>query len=48
MQTLRAFYSEHVVAKATKGGVRAAPTYRETETTIPVPTTFLLDVAEAF
>src|SRR6267378_168294 len=48
LQTLRSFYSEHVVAKATKSGVVAAPTYRADTTTIPVPTTFILDVAEAF
>jgi diguanylate cyclase (GGDEF)-like protein len=48
LQTLRSFYSEHVVAKATKSGAVAAPTYKSDATTIPVPTTFILDVAEAF
>lgn len=48
MQVMRAFYSEEVVAKATAGGAHASPDYRGDDTTIPVPTTFLLDVAEAF
>src|SRR6202171_5648587 len=28
LQTLRGFYSDHVVAKATKAGVSASPTYK--------------------
>jgi HAMP domain-containing protein len=48
LQTLRSFYSDQVVAKATKAGVVASPAYRADSTTIPVPTTFILDVAEKF
>src|SRR3981189_3510606 len=48
LQTLRSFYSEHVVMKATQAGVSASPTYKADSKTIPVPTTFILDVAEAF
>jgi diguanylate cyclase (GGDEF)-like protein len=48
LQTLRSFYSEHVVMKATQAGVSASPTYRSDSKSIPVPTTFILDVAEAF
>ena len=48
LQTLRSFYSEHVVAKATQSGTIASPTYKTDKTSIPVPTTFILDVADAF
>jgi diguanylate cyclase (GGDEF)-like protein len=48
LQTLRSFYSEHVVAIATKSGTTASPTYKTDGTSIPVPTTFIQDVAEAF
>ncbi|HEX4800817.1 MAG TPA: EAL domain-containing protein, partial [Sphingomicrobium sp.] len=46
LQTLRAFYSDHVVARATKSGTVASPAYKAGTTAIPVPTTFILDVAE--
>ncbi len=48
MRALRAFYSANVVAKAVKAGGRASATYKTSTTDIPVPTTFILDVAEAF
>jgi diguanylate cyclase (GGDEF)-like protein len=48
LQTLRAFYSEHAVARATKAGAPASPDYKTDGKSIPVPTTFILDVAEAF
>jgi diguanylate cyclase (GGDEF)-like protein len=48
LQTLRAFYSDHVVATATKSGTSAAAVYKTDGKSIPVPTTFILDVAEAF
>jgi diguanylate cyclase (GGDEF)-like protein len=48
LQTLRAFYSEHVVATATRSGTSASPAYKTDGKSIPVPTTFILDVAEAF
>ena len=48
LQTLRAFYSEHAVAPATKAGAPASPNYKTDGKSIPVPTTFILDVAEAF
>jgi diguanylate cyclase (GGDEF)-like protein len=48
MRTLRAFYSEHVVAAAVRSGVRASATYKTEPSSIPVPTTFVLDAAEAF
>jgi diguanylate cyclase (GGDEF)-like protein len=48
LQTLRAFYSEHVVATATRSGTSASPVYKTDGKSIPVPTTFILDVAEAF
>jgi diguanylate cyclase (GGDEF)-like protein len=48
LQTLRAFYSEHVVVPATKSGTVASPTYKTEPNSIPVPTTFIQDVAEAF
>jgi len=48
LQTLRSFYSEHVVAKATTGGAKASPKYKTDAQAIPVPTTFILDVAQAF
>jgi diguanylate cyclase (GGDEF)-like protein len=47
MKILRAFYSEHVIPRATAAGTAASPFYK-TEPAIPVPTTFILDVAEAF
>jgi len=48
LQTLRAFYSDHVVVPATKSGAVASPGYKADKTSIPPPTTFILDVAEAF
>jgi diguanylate cyclase (GGDEF)-like protein len=48
LQTLRAFYSDHVVATASRSGTSASPTYKSDGKSIPVPTTFILDVAEAF
>jgi diguanylate cyclase (GGDEF)-like protein len=45
---LRSFYSDHVVTKATKAGATASPDYATDGKSIPVPTTFLLDVAQAF
>jgi diguanylate cyclase (GGDEF)-like protein len=48
MRTLRSFYSEHVVAAAVRSGVRASATYKTEPSSIPVPTTFVLDAAEAF
>ncbi len=48
MRALRAFYSANVVARAVKGGGKASATYKMSSTEIPVPTTFILDVAEAF
>ncbi len=48
MQTMRAFYSESVVSRATSAGTRASPNYKSDPLAIPVPTTFLLDVAKAF
>ena len=48
MKTLRSFYSQHVVSKATGAGAKASPSYKDEAGTIPVPTTFILDVAEAF
>jgi diguanylate cyclase (GGDEF)-like protein len=48
LQTLRSFYSDHVVARATKAGTVASPAYRTDSKSIPVPTTFILDVAEAY
>ena len=48
MRTLRSFYSANVVAKAVKAGGKASATYKASSTEIPVPTTFILDVAEAF
>jgi diguanylate cyclase (GGDEF)-like protein len=45
---LRSFYSDHVVTKATKAGATASPDYANDGKSIPVPTTFLLDVAQAF
>jgi diguanylate cyclase (GGDEF)-like protein len=48
LQTLRAFYSDHVVATATRSGTSASPAYATDGKSIPVPTTFILDVAEAF
>jgi diguanylate cyclase (GGDEF)-like protein len=48
MRTLRSFYSDHVVAAAVRSGTRASATYKTEPSSIPVPTTFVLDVAEAF
>ncbi len=48
MRALRAFYSDHVVKAAVKAGTVASPFYREDPAAIPVPTTFILDVAQAF
>ncbi len=48
LQTLRAFYSDHVVATATRSGTSASALYKTDGKSIPVPTTFVLDVAEAF
>jgi diguanylate cyclase (GGDEF)-like protein len=48
LQTLRAFYSDHVVVPATKSGAVASPGYKADKTSIPPPTTFILDVAEEF
>src|ERR1700757_1952366 len=48
LQTLRAFYSEHAVARATKAGASAAPAYKTDGKSIAVPTSVILDVAEAF
>src|SRR5690242_10803176 len=48
LQPLRGFYSEHVVARATKSGTSASSAYKSDGKSIPVPTTFILDVAEAF
>jgi diguanylate cyclase (GGDEF)-like protein len=48
MRTLRSFYSEHVVAAAVAAGTRASATYKSEPSSIPVPTTFVLDVAQAF
>src|SRR5690349_3339787 len=48
LQTLRAFYSDHVIATATRSGTPASPDYRSDGKSIPVPTTYILDVAEAF
>ena len=48
MQTLRSFYSQNVVAAAIRSGTKASPTYHSEPASIPVPTTFVLDVAKAF
>lgn len=48
MQTLRAFYSKHVVTSAEHSGATASPSYKGDDSSIPVPTTFLLDVAKAY
>jgi diguanylate cyclase (GGDEF)-like protein len=48
LQTLRAFYSDHVVARATKSGTSASAVYKTDGKSIPAPTTFILDVTEAF
>ncbi|HEU5275109.1 MAG TPA: hypothetical protein VFU97_15715 [Xanthobacteraceae bacterium] len=37
LQTLRAFYSDHVVARATKSGTVASPAYKAGTTAIPSP-----------
>src|SRR5580698_5585253 len=43
MRTLRSFYSEHVIAAAVRSGTRASATYKTEPSSIPVPTTFILD-----
>jgi diguanylate cyclase (GGDEF)-like protein len=48
MRTLRQFYSDHVVSVAVRSGTRASATYKTDPASIPVPTTFILDAAEAF
>lgn len=48
LRTLRSFYSEHVVAAATRSGTKASATYKSEQASIPVPTTFILDAAAAF
>jgi diguanylate cyclase (GGDEF)-like protein len=48
MRTLRSFYSAHVVAPAVRSGTKASATYKTEPGSIPVPTTFILDAAEAF
>ena len=48
MRTLRSFYSENVVNAAIRSGTQASPSYKDGHNAIPVPTTFVLDVAEAF
>jgi diguanylate cyclase (GGDEF)-like protein len=48
MRTLRSFYSEHVVAAAVRSGTKASATYKSEPSSIPVPTTFILDAAQAF
>jgi diguanylate cyclase (GGDEF)-like protein len=48
MRTLRSFYSEHVIAAAVRSGTRASATYKTEPSSIPVPTTFILDAAAAF
>jgi len=48
MRTLRSFYSAHVVAPAVRSGTRASATYKTEPGSIPVPTAFILDAAEAF
>ena len=48
LRALRAFYSENVVSKAVKDGAKASASYKGDPSAIPVPTTFILDVAQAF
>jgi diguanylate cyclase (GGDEF)-like protein len=48
MRTLRSFYSAHVVVPAVRSGTKASATYKTEPGSIPVPTTFILDAAEAF
>jgi len=48
MRTLRSFYSQHVVAAAVRSGTKASATYQTEPASIPVPTTFILDAAQAF
>jgi diguanylate cyclase (GGDEF)-like protein len=48
LRALRAFYSANVVSKAVKDGAKASANYKNDPTAIPVPTTFILDVAQAF
>ncbi len=48
LKALRAFYSENVVSKAVKDGAKASASYKNDPSAIPVPTTFILDVAQAF
>ncbi len=48
LRALRSFYSANVVSKAVKDGAKASASYKNDPTAIPVPTTFILDVAQAF
>ena len=48
MRTLRSFYSDNVVNTAIRSGTQASPSYKDGHHAIPVPTTFVLDVAQAF
>ena len=48
LKTLRSFYSANVVAKLAKGGNTASPSYKGSDAAIPVPTTFLLDLAASY
>ncbi len=48
LRALRSFYSANVVSKAVKDGAKASASYKSDPTAIPVPTTFILDVAQAF
>ena len=48
LKILRVFYSQNVVSKAVQSGAHASAAYKASATDIPVPTTFILDVAEAF
>ena len=48
LKALRTFYSENVVSRAVKDGAKASAGYKADPSAIPVPTTFILDVAQAF
>jgi diguanylate cyclase (GGDEF)-like protein len=48
LRTLRSFYSDHVVSVAVRSGTKASATYKTDPASIPVPTTFILDAAQAF
>jgi diguanylate cyclase (GGDEF)-like protein len=48
LRTLRSFYSENVVSKAVRAGVKASADAQGNPEAIPVPTTFILDIAQAF